>query len=514
MRRILIPLAALCLAVAACDLAPSSPDAPAAGATSQQIAWRDGDVQDAFAEAVESDKPVLLYWGAVWCPPCNRLKAGLFQDPAFVARTRDFVPVYLDGDSKGAQAWGQRFGIAGYPTLIVLNPDRSEITRLSGGDPDAVETALAAVQQRRLPAQALLQQALDAPRRLTAADWSLLSQYSWGQDNGRLVAAEATSDTLARLAAAAPTPALQRRFALLALAHRPRDAAALTAEQQARARETLEAVLAHPAEVRANRQTLVGGGARLVKLAATDPADHARLSDALVQAADALYADASLGVSDRLGTASADIALFRASAGDDAAPPPALVDKVRRRVAWADQAARTPYERQSAISTAAHLLAEAGDKPGAERLLTAELERSETPYYYMPSIAGLAEARGDKAGAVNWLRRGYETAEGPATRIQWGTLYVQGLIRLTPRDKAAIEAATAQVIGELADQPDSYHQRTRQRFDTLDKALSDWSRQNDGAATLARLRGQIAGACAAQADAEARAACQGWLSAA
>lgn len=510
-----LPLVSLAL-VSALGLAACDRDAPKkkpaqVGATAQHIAWREGDVEDAFAEAAESGKPVLLYWGAVWCPPCNRLKAGLFQDPEFVARTQDFVPVYLDGDSKGAQAWGERFGIRGYPTLIVLSPDRTEITRLSGGDPEQVETALASLQHSRAPAKVLLEQALDKPRRLKPADWAVLAEYSWGQDEGRLAPLDQTSHTLERLAEAAPTPVLRRRFTLLSLVALPAETKTLSAASRERVEQALAAVLASPQESRANRQALIYSSDRLVSLASADEVDRTRLSEAAIKAGDRLYADSGLGLSDRVTATNIDISLFRDRAGEEAAAPPALMEKVRQRVAWMDGAAKTPYERQSVISTAADLLAEVDDKAGAERLLKAELERSATPYYYMPSIADLAEARGDKAEAVRWLRKGYETAEGPATRTQWGALYVQGLIRLTPRDKAGIEAAAGQVIGELASQPNSYHQRTRQRFDGLDKALTEWSAANGGGAVLTRLRGRVAQACRAQADVKAREACQGWL---
>ena len=73
-----------------------------------EIAWREGDVADALAEAKEQGKPVILYWGAVWCPPCNQMKSTLFKDASFIAETEKFVPVYLDGDTAGAQEWGER----------------------------------------------------------------------------------------------------------------------------------------------------------------------------------------------------------------------------------------------------------------------------------------------------------------------------------------------------------------------------------------------------------------------
>ena len=126
----------------------------------------------------------------------------------------------------------------------------------------------------------------------------------------------------------------------------------------------------------------------------------------------------------------------------DTPVPPALQEKAHERVAAADAAAKTPHERQATISSAVYVLREAGDDAAAETLLRAELDRSQTPYYYMPELAELAEARGDKTAAVDWLRKAYEGAQGPATRVQWGVLYVEGLVRLTPDDGQAIEQAT------------------------------------------------------------------------
>ncbi len=96
------------------------------------IAWQKGDVDAAFAAAEAQNKPVFLYWGAVWCPPCNQVKATIFNRQDFIERSRFFVPVYIDGDSASAQKLGDRFKVSGYPTMILFKPDGSEITRLPG----------------------------------------------------------------------------------------------------------------------------------------------------------------------------------------------------------------------------------------------------------------------------------------------------------------------------------------------------------------------------------------------
>jgi len=81
----------------------------------------------------ESHRPVLLFWGAQWCPFRHTLKATVFRRSDFIAETRLFVPVYLDGDDPGAQQWGERFGVRGYPTLVLLDSEQHEIMRLGAG---------------------------------------------------------------------------------------------------------------------------------------------------------------------------------------------------------------------------------------------------------------------------------------------------------------------------------------------------------------------------------------------
>ena len=76
---------------AAVDLASVHADTPG-------IAWFKGDVDAAFKSARAANKPVLLYWGAQWCPPCKQLKSAVFSRPDFIEKSKLFVAVYLDGD--------------------------------------------------------------------------------------------------------------------------------------------------------------------------------------------------------------------------------------------------------------------------------------------------------------------------------------------------------------------------------------------------------------------------------
>lgn len=485
---------ALALAAAGCHR-PSADKAEAARSeAAHQIDWREGDVDDAFAEAREAHKPVLLYWGAKWCPPCNLMKQTLFKDPAFIAETRSFIPVHLDGDAKDAQLWGDKFGIQGYPTVIILTPEHSEITRLAGGSSASALAAVLKVAARRTTSTEDLLKRAAAPASLSADDWRLLASFDWLDDPKHFGDPQKGAAFVGHLADAAPDPAIKRHFALTGLFIRMGDGkTTLTAAQQAQVRTALPAILSNDDEVEANRQELSYGAADLVK-ALPDPIERKALGAQLVAALDRVAADESVPLGDRLGTVNADIALSKAANGGKVAPE--VLAKVRARVAMVDHAATDAMMRQAVMPGAGQALADAGDAAGAERLWKGELAHAVAPYYYMVDLAGLAEDAKDGKAAVGWLRQAAETAQGPATRIQWAMTYSEGVMRLAPADKAAVERSAGTVVDALGQNSAGYAERTEKKAGDWATKLRDWSAKHGGAEVIARIEAKLTRTCA------------------
>jgi hypothetical protein len=87
----------------------------------------------------------------------------------------------------------------------------------------------------------------------------------------------------------------------------------------------------------------------------------------------------------------------------------------------------------------------------------------------------LEKEAGNNEAAVNWYRKAWEAARGPATRVQWGINYLSALLELSPGDVTAIGATGSTVFAELAAQPDGLHHRNIARMDRLGERLLAWS---------------------------------------
>ncbi len=501
-----LPLA-LCLACTAAGAA-------AAGAAADGVAWlpaaADTDVDQAFAQARTEQKPVLLYWGAKWCPPCNQLKATLFNRQDFIERSRAFVAVSVDGDLPGAQKLGSRFKVRGYPTLILFNAEGAEITRLPGevDAPQAMQVLQLGMSGGR-PAAAVLADAR-AGRPLAPNEWRLLAFYSWDTDEAQLVPEAERAALLASLAAACPVKQTETatRLWLKALAASD-NGQGLKAD--AVLRERMRKLLADPAATRAQMDVLTNWASEIVRALDAKGAQRTALLTAYDTALRRLEVDTTLSRADRMGALIARIDLARIDLPKNAKNvklPAPLVKDVREQAARADRQISDGYERQAVITAAAYALAQAGLADESDALLKANLGKSHSPYYLMSSLGEHAKARGDTAEALRWYEQAFDASEGPATRLQWGSSYLSALVELSPQDAPRIERAASRLIGEAATQPDAFYERSARSLQRAGKKLQAW---NDGGAhadVMQRLQAQLAPVCAKlPADDARRAAC-------
>lgn len=466
------------------------------------IDWHQGDVDAAFALAKASHKPLFLYWGAVWCPPCNQVKATIFSQQAFKDRAALFVPVYIDGDSASAQKFGERFKVRGYPTMILFSPDGTEVTRIPGEvDFDRYMKALALGMNAAHPVGQTLTRGLANPAKLSNDEWQMLADYSWDQQADLPIAHDkvaVTLQTLSQHAQADHAPEAALRLELEAVVSVVTGTPSQTGSiDQAAASATVQHVVADTKLARENFDVIVNFPTDIVAYL-THKGSPERV--ALVAQWDAalqrLAADTSLSTSDRLGAVDGRIQLARLDAPKDAPLPKPLVDSVRDLAAAADKNTTNAFERQSVISAAGDTLADAGLLDESDRLLSAEIKRSATPYLFMSSLAHNARLRGDNAGALKWYQAAYDVSEGPATRLRWGAKYLVGAIDLAPNDDQRIGQIASALIGEIGHTHDAFYGANRAALERATTRLAKWNEHDAHRTTLHTVETQFAQVCA------------------
>jgi len=505
---------ALAATLAGFGAAAHAADGPPPGNVAWQDATSDADIDKAFGAAKAQNKPVLLYWGAVWCPPCNQLKATLFNRQDFAEQSKSFIAVHLDGDAPGAQRLGTKFKVVGYPTLILFSPDRKELTRLPGEvDAAQVMQLLQLGMASGRPIAAVLADAR-AGKPLAGSEWRLLAFYSWDTDEGaQAVPAAERGALLRKLAATCPAgeSAACTRLALKSIGDGDeKNAPAPDAATRGRVAQ----VLADPALSRAYMDVLTNNATDIVTALAPKPGpERAALVASFDAALVRLEADTTLSRGDRLDALFARVDLARVDQPKDTMHPklpPALVKEVRDAAAVTDRDATNAFERQAVIPTAAQLLEEAGLWNESATLLKSSLAKSHSPYYLMSELGANARKQGRNAEALQWYQQAFEKSEGPATRLQWGSAYLSALVDLAPQDSKRIEATAQAVFNEAAGQSNAFDQRSGRSLQRVGAKLAKWNADGRHQAVIDHLAAQVNGLCTKlPAGDPQRAACDG-----
>lgn len=88
--------------------------------TKAALTWSH-NLENALAAAKTSGKRVFIDFETTWCGPCKTMDEWIWTDAdVSAALAKDFVLVKLDGDIEKAHV--KRFGVAGYPTMVIVDP--------------------------------------------------------------------------------------------------------------------------------------------------------------------------------------------------------------------------------------------------------------------------------------------------------------------------------------------------------------------------------------------------------
>jgi len=476
-----ILLIAALVALAACSgedhrSGDASAESAGHGSADTGISWFDGSVEAAFVVADNQQKPLFLYWGAVWCPLCQEIKSTVFKSQDFINLSRLFVPVYLDGDTERAQAWGEKFGVMGYPTMIVLNPAGEEVTRIPGGiDIGRYNSVLELSLNQMRPTSRLIQLVLDSPAQLSPDDYYQLAYYSWGQDTAAIPEGTDKAMLFRTLAEHAPAGEIASRFYLDYLVTMARkikkDKAAATELNAADVVTRLTSILGNAELAIACWDTLAYYPDELLGLPVFSQEQRAELEEAWVSGTFDRRMDARLSKAEKMA---GWLPTLYTGTLENQVIADELKEQLRSELTVIDRETPDSYERQSVMSQMSYIYEQAGMKREAKDLLVAELEISASPYYFMSGLASMAEKDGEFAEAIDWRRKAWESSTGQATRFQWGASYVRALIRLAPDDAVAITSSSIALLNEFEASPELFAGRNFRVLKRVATQLTEW----------------------------------------
>jgi thioredoxin-related protein len=518
--RLIAVLAALsaALGLAAC----SGRDAPAGQAAAPatqaaEIAWFTGSVEDAFSQAEVASRPVFLVWGAAWCPYCQQLKSSVFTRRDFIKKSRLFVPVYLDGDDPGAQKWGETLKVSGYPTVLILRPDRTELMRVAGGmDVERYTELLDLALADTRPVAEILA-ALPSGAALSADDCRRLAYHGFSLETGPVADESQRAgqlDLAAKLCPAGSQVERDRLVVQAATLALSADSSALR-EGKAPARATVALlaavvdILGQPGRAVAVADTLFVLDDRFfASVRGAKLLPDTELQERWFDVMDRASADARYSESDQFFALTSKLQGAKAFG----VLTPALATDARTRVDAALARKHDAFTRASVVNSLLYVMDALDDQDRVYAIAEQEMQSAATPYYLMLDLASIDEKRGRPDAALGWFERAWRESKGPATRFQWGTSYVAALIRLRPQDEARIRDATLAVLAEL-DGPDRLYQRTTTRVDRLERELAKWNADGSKAASITAVQARMQQLCSKipDAESEAKGACAGFL---
>lgn len=449
-------------------------------AEKSKINWFQGEMTEALAQAKKEDRPLFVYWGAAWCPPCNVLKATVFKDSSFVESTKKFISVYLDGDTEQAQEWGEKLFAAGYPTLMILNSQGKEVVRLSGGGtPQDVADAMNSAYDNVHPIDELVEKVLaQNPDEVSEKTWKLLAGYSWSQakqykDKINWI------ETYKKLEKRIPKKYSREKnefFLTYLLALTDKEEKKKLSQKEIKALyKKFTPFLDNEELFRNSYMAMAYYPKDLAELFFAEDSEERQGFIKKYKAAMAKERGRKEKGSNEHLIGFYPLLSFAKLSGEGLA----VLDKdmLKKEMLEALAAVKNPYQRVFVSSKASYILNEAGFYKEAKETLLDDIKKSKTPYYSMSTLAGIEKKKGNKKEALKWSEKAYNYSKGHATRLEWGSSYLRSMIKLAPTESDRILREVQKYYATHLKLPDAFMGRNGRVLKGLAKSLKKWQEE-------------------------------------
>lgn len=97
-----------------------------------EVEWASGPFPEILKKAKLENKHIFIDFYAVWCSPCKLLEKTTYQDVKVMEFLNSMVSLKYDSEKGEGKELAKQFKIKAYPTLLLLDPNGTEIDRHLG----------------------------------------------------------------------------------------------------------------------------------------------------------------------------------------------------------------------------------------------------------------------------------------------------------------------------------------------------------------------------------------------
>lgn len=123
-----------------------------------ELNWLE-DWNTAAAMARDEGRNMIVEFSTEWCPYCEYVRERIFSRPEVAEKMKEFVLLHVDGDAATSQALMDEHGVSGFPTFIIYDSGRRELSRFNDIESTAEFMALLDDLERERPVVKKLTQA-------------------------------------------------------------------------------------------------------------------------------------------------------------------------------------------------------------------------------------------------------------------------------------------------------------------------------------------------------------------